>query len=95
MAEEVLKRGWTLSFSGVLTYPKADELREVVKMCPLDRMVVETDCPFLAPQKHRGERNEPAFVVETAQLIAGLKSLSYEDLEKRLDANARSLFGLL
>jgi|CXWL01.1.fsa_nt_gi TatD DNase family protein len=94
MAEEVLQRGWHLSFSGVLTYPKADELREVVKICPLDRMVVETDCPFLSPQKHRGSRNEPAFVVETARMVAELKNLDYEGLERQLDTNARTLFQL-
>lgn len=93
-AEEVLKRGWFLSFSGVITYPNAHELREVVKMCPLDRMVVETDSPFLAPQPHRGQRNEPAFIVETARQIAELKGISYEEMEKRTDENARAFFSL-
>jgi len=94
MAEEVLKRGWAISFSGVLTYPKADELREVAKICPLDRIVVETDCPFLSPKSHRGERNEPAFVVETAKLIAELKGLSYEEMERQMDENAKGIFGI-
>ncbi|MDP2691678.1 MAG: TatD family hydrolase [bacterium] len=94
MAEEVLKRGWFLSFSGVLTYPNASELREVVKMVPIDRIVVETDCPFLAPQKYRGERNEPAYVVETAQMIAKLKEMEIGEVDTVLDANARRLFGI-
>lgn len=93
-AEAVLSRGWHLSFSGVITYPNATELREVVKMCPLDRMVVETDAPFLAPQSHRGERNEPAFVVETVRQIAAIKQISIEALEKMLDDNAARLFGI-
>lgn len=92
MAEEVLKRGWHLSFSGVLTYPNAIELREVVKMCPTDRIVVETDCPFLSPQKYRGQRNEPSYVVETAKLVAELKGVTYEEMERGMDENARVLF---
>ncbi len=94
MAEEVLKRGWHLSFSGVLTFPRAEELREVVKMCPLDRMVVETDSPFLAPNSKRGQRNESAYVVEVAQLIAELKGISCRDVGRNLDKNAEDLFGL-
>lgn len=94
MAEEVLKRGWYISFSGVVTYPNAEELREVAKMCPIDRIVVETDAPFLTPQKNRGGRNEPAYVVETAEMIAGLKMLPLQELEKKLDENVGRLFGL-
>lgn len=92
MAEEVLKRGWYISFSGVITYPNAVELREVAKMCPIGRMVVETDAPFLTPQKQRGERNEPAYVVQTAQLIADLRGLSYADFERAVDDNTKRLF---
>lgn len=95
MAEEVLQRGWHLSFSGVLTYPKADELREVVKICPIDRMVVETDCPFLSPQKYRGQRNEPSFVVETARMVSELKGLGYEEMDQQMDANVEVVFGRL
>jgi TatD DNase family protein len=91
-AEEVLKRGWFISFSGVVTYPNADELREVAKMCPMDRILVETDAPFLTPQKNRGTRNEPAYVVETAALIAELKGVSYADFEKAVDVNSKRLF---
>ncbi|MGE3279215.1 MAG: TatD family hydrolase [Candidatus Altimarinota bacterium] len=93
-AEEVLKRGWIISFSGVVTYPNAEELREVVKMCPMDRIVVETDCPFLSPQGHRGDRNEPSFVVETAEMVAELRGVSVETMERQTDENARKLFGL-
>jgi TatD DNase family protein len=94
MVEEVLKRGWYISFSGVVTYPNAEELREVAKMCPMDRIVVETDAPFLTPQKNRGGRNEPAYVVETAGMIAELKGVSVEEMERQTDENASRLFGL-
>lgn len=94
MAEEVLKRGWLISFSGVITYPNAEELREVVKMCPIDSIVVETDAPFLAAQGNRSKRNEPAFMVETAGLVAELKDLSYPEMEQQMDRNARLLFSL-
>lgn len=94
MVDEVLKRGFFISFSGVLTFPRATELREVAKMCPLDRMVVETDSPFLSPESKRGKRNEPAFVVEVAKTIAELKALPYETLEQQLDQNAQMFFSL-
>lgn len=93
-AEEVLKRGWYISFSGVVTYPNAEELREVAKMCPIDRILVETDSPFLSPQKNRGGRNEPAHMVETGRLIADLKMTSYETMEQQMDENARRLFAI-
>lgn len=94
MAEEVLKRGWYISFSGVVTYPNAVELREVAKICPMDRILVETDAPFLSPQKNRGARNEPAYVVETAKLIAELKGISLKEFENLTDENAKMLFSL-
>ncbi len=65
-AEEVLKRGWYLSLSGIITFKKSEELREVAKLVPLDRLLIETDAPYLAPQSKRGKPNEPAFLPETA-----------------------------
>jgi TatD DNase family protein len=94
MAEEVVQRGWVISFSGVVTYPNAGELREVAQMLPEDNIVVETDCPFLPPQAHRGERNEPAYVKETAQVVAQARGVSLEELEEVTDANAGRVFGL-
>lgn len=94
MAEAVLERGWYISLSGVVTYPKAEELREVVKITPLDKLLVETDCPFLTPQKYRGGRNEPSYVIEVAKRIAELKGLSYQELEKNLEKNTNKVFGL-
>lgn len=93
-AQAVLKLGYLISFTAPITYPKNDALREVVKKVPLEKIMVETDCPFLPPPDKRGERNEPAFVVETVQKIAELKDISTEDVAKATTANAQRLFGL-
>ena len=92
-AREVLDRGWVISFAGPITYPGAGESREVVKMVPLDKILVETDCPFLAPQKYRGGRNEPAYVVETARKVAEIKGVGDEELNRRIMENAGRVFG--
>jgi TatD DNase family protein len=86
-------RGWHCSFAGNVTYPKAEALRQVVAAVPEDRILVETDAPYLTPQGTRGSRNQPANVVETARLLAQLRGVSYEELERTIEANARALFG--
>lgn len=91
-ARAVLERGWYLSFSGIITFKKSEELREVIKFTPLDRMVVETDTPYLAPQTHRGKQNEPAFIVETAMLIAEIKQLPFEEIARVTSENACKIF---
>lgn len=91
-AEEVFKRGWYLSLSGIVTYKKSDELREVARMAPLDQLLIETDTPFLAPQSHRGKPNEPAYMVETAKVIADIKGISINELASVTSANTRALF---
>lgn len=93
-AEEVLKRGWYLSLSGILTFKKSEELREVAKRTPLDRLLVETDTPYLAPQSHRGKPNEPAYLPETVAAIAAAKGISVEDVANHTSQNAKRLFGL-
>jgi TatD DNase family protein len=93
-AEEVLKRGWMLSLSGIVTFKKSIELQEVAKMVPLNQLLIETDSPYLAPQKHRGKTNEPAFVVETATFIANLKGIPVEELARQTSLNAQHLFKL-
>lgn len=93
-ALEVLKRGFYLSFSGIVTFKKSVELQAIAKTAPLDRLLIETDAPFLAPRTHRGKPNEPAFLVETAQFIAELKGLSLEELAAATTANAARLFKL-
>lgn len=80
-AQEALGRGYYIGFTAIITYPKAQALQEVVKICPIDRILIETDCPFLAPQDERGKRNEPALLPTTYKKIVQLKSKVYT-LEK-------------
>ncbi|HET9592156.1 MAG TPA: TatD family hydrolase, partial [Solirubrobacterales bacterium] len=90
---DAAERGWYCSFAGNATYPNANELRFAAAKVPEDRILVETDAPYLAPQPMRGKRNQPAFVTETAEAIAAERGVSYEDLERTVEANARALFG--
>ncbi len=94
MARKCLELGFYLSFPGTITYPKNDEAREVVRGIPIDRMLVETDCPYLAPLPLRGKRNEPAFVRHTAEKIAEIKGLSIEDVARVTSRNCFDLFGI-
>lgn len=83
-----------VSFAGNLTYPKNEYLREAVKTLPLDRIVLETDCPFLPPQSKRGQRNEPANVLEIAQLIAEIKGVTLEEVASQTTKNMNLLFNI-
>ncbi len=94
-AREVWKRGFYTSFTGIVTYPKAEELREVVREMPLDLFMVETDCPYLAPQEYRGKRNETSFVVEVVKEIAKVRGMSFEEVARISSENAQRLFGLI
>lgn len=80
LAKGVLDLGFSISFSGILTFKKAEDLREVAKEVPVDRLLIETDCPYLAPMPYRGKRNEPAFVVEVARCLSGLRGVSLEEI---------------
>lgn len=91
-AEGVLQRGWYLSLSGIVTFKKSDELRSVAKMMPLDKLLIETDTPYLAPQSRRGAVNEPAFVTETAATIANIKGISLDEVAKATRENGAKLF---
>jgi TatD DNase family protein len=93
MAEAALAMGYYLGFTGPVTYKNADGLRRIAGQVPLERLLVETDAPFLAPQQHRGDRNEPAYVRLVAERIAELHGLSLEGLAEQTTANARRLFG--
>ena len=88
-AQPYLALGMSLSFSGVLTFKNAEPVREAARRAPLDRLLVETDCPFLAPLPHRGKRNEPAWVALTAARLAELRGLPLAELELATTANAR------
>jgi TatD DNase family protein len=90
--EECLAEGWWISFAGNVTYPKADDLAQAAERVPDDRLLVETDAPYLTPQPVRKERNQPAFVTHTARFVAERRGVAYEDLERLVDANAARLF---
>ena len=94
VAREVIDLGFLISFSGILTFPKAGDLREVARLVPLDKLLVETDSPYLAPVPLRDrKRNEPAFVVETARVLAGLKGVTLEELAGTTTRNFHGMFG--
>jgi TatD DNase family protein len=90
---EAAERGWYCSFAGNVTYPHSADLRFAAAKVPEDRILVETDAPFLTPQVRRGERNEPANVVATAEVVATERGVAVADLERTVEANARALFG--
>jgi TatD DNase family protein len=94
LLEPALERGWYLSFAGNVTYPKAPELREAAKRVPRDRLLAETDSPYLAPQAVRGKRNEPAFVVHTVATLAEARGEDVAELGVQIDANATEAFSL-
>lgn len=93
-AEEVLKRGWYLSLSGIVTFKKSVDLKQVAEMVPLEQLLIETDSPYLAPQKQRGKVNQPAFVVEVADCIAQIKNIPVDEVAKHTSSNAENLFKL-
>ena len=93
-AMQVLAMGFYVSFSGVVTYPKALRVQQAARRAPLERLLVETDAPYLAPEPHRSRRNEPAFVVETARRLAELRGESFERLAGATTENFRRLFAL-
>jgi TatD DNase family protein len=92
-AADAAERGWYCSFAGHTTYPASDDLREAAAQLPDELILVETDAPYLAPQTVRGKPNEPAYVVDTARVVAAQRGISYEELEGIVEANARALFG--
>ena len=92
LAETGLELGLYISFSGVLTFKNSSDLRAIAKDAPLDRVLVETDAPFLAPVPRRGKRNEPAFVVETAKVLAEARGLSFDEIARATRANTLRIF---
>lgn len=93
-AQEFLKRGFYIGINGMVTYPDNAQLAEAVRTIPMDKLLIETDAPFLAPQTHRGKRNEPVYVLEVAKEIAKIKHLSVEEVCQVSTDNARQLFKL-
>lgn len=91
--DEWTRRGFAVSFAGTVTYPKNDALRRAAVRVPADRILAETDAPYLAPQSHRGRRNEPAFVVDTVAALAAVRGDDPAALGRQMAENARKLFG--
>lgn len=93
-AETAVELGFSISFSGVITFKKAEDLRDTARSLPMDKMLIETDAPFLAPVPYRGRRNEPAYVVETARAIAELRGAEPEEIGRATTENFKRLFKL-
>lgn len=94
MAKEAIKLGFFISFAGNLTFKKAHDLRDIARELPLERLLIETDCPYLTPVPFRGKRNEPARVVETAKCLAELKGITLEEVGEATSDNFAQLFGV-
>jgi TatD DNase family protein len=95
LAEAALELGLTISFSGVLTFKNSQDLRDIARDVPTDRMLVETDAPYLAPVPYRGKTNEPSYVAATASVLAATKGLSIDEITSKTSQNALSLFAKL
>jgi TatD DNase family protein len=93
-AQEILDLGGFISITGIVTFPKAENIRQIVRFVPIERLMAETDCPFLTPVPHRGKRNEPAWVRYVVEKIAEIKGLSFEECAEITTRNAREFFGI-
>lgn len=94
LALRAIDLDFMISFSGIVTFKKAEELRSIARQVPLDRLLIETDCPYLTPVPHRGKRNEPAYVVEVARCLAGVRGLEIEELGRITAENFMRFFSL-
>jgi len=94
LAQRAIEIGFMISFSGIVTFKKADELRAIAKQVPLDRLLIETDCPYLSPIPYRGKRNEPAYVIEVARCLARIHDLEMEEIGRITGENFKRFFGL-
>jgi TatD DNase family protein len=92
LARRAIALGLSISFTGIVTFKKSDDLRAIAASLPADRFLVETDAPYLAPGKFRGKRNEPAYVVETAKVLAETRGVSFEELARQTTDNFFRLF---
>ncbi|HEV8429730.1 MAG TPA: TatD family hydrolase [Pyrinomonadaceae bacterium] len=94
LAQSAIELGFMISFSGIVTFKKADELRAIAREVPLDRLLIETDCPYLTPIPYRGKRNEPSYVIEVARCLAALHDLEIEEMARITSENFSNLFRL-
>jgi TatD DNase family protein len=95
LAQQAIELGFLISFSGIVTFKKADDLRSIAEQVPLDRLLIETDCPFLAPVPFRGKRNEPAYVVEVARCLAELRGVTIEEFAQVTKKNFGDTFSFV
>lgn len=93
-AKQCLKQGWYLALGGVITFKNAKKMKEVAKLIPLDKLLLETDSPYLTPVPHRGEENSPAYVRFVAEEIASIKGISFEEVDRATTQNAYKIFNL-
>lgn len=93
-AQVLVDMGWCISISGIATFKKSSDLRSIIKAIPLESLLIETDAPYLAPQKHRGKLNSPAYIAEIAETIAAVKDIPVETVAAATTANAKKLFAL-
>ncbi len=94
VAQQAIGLGYSIGFTGPITFKKADRERAVARSIPIENILIETDAPFLTPEPHRGERNEPAYVKHVAEMIAQVKGLTFDEVARQTTANAEKLFGL-
>lgn len=94
MAEEYVKMGFYIGVGGVVTFKNGKKLKEVVEAIPLERILLETDCPYLAPEPYRGKRNSSLYLPQIAQAIADIKGVTYEEVVAQTEQNAKLLFGV-
>lgn len=94
IAQECIDMNFYLSFGGPVTFKNAKKPKQVVKQIPNDRLLIETDCPYLTPHPYRGKRNEPSYVKLVAEQIAELKGMTYEEIAAVTTENAKKLFGI-
>ncbi len=95
LAQQAIALGFSISFSGILTFKKAEDLRAIARQMPLDRVLIETDCPFLAPVPFRGKRNEPAHVIAVARCLAGIHGMEVNEIARITSENFARLFNLV
>jgi TatD DNase family protein len=93
-AKEFIKMGFYIGVNGIVTFKNSTDLQSIIKEISIDKILIETDCPYLAPEPHRGKRNEPVYVVEVAKKIAEIKNIPLSEIEKQTTANAINLFKL-
>ncbi len=93
-ADKYLNAGFHIALGGYVTYPSSRKSHDVFRHIPLDRLLLETDCPFLPPQQHRGQRNEPSYIVQTAEALAEIRGISVEELARATAGNTRRLFSI-